>query len=109
VSQWKSPEWLELLKGKVLTIDVQYVVLDVDYNRGIKKYEVKMVKFDDCVEGKPVKGAMRTKRELAVVLSNCRSEPWFDGAMDALVKAQVPHISGGRVMIIGSRYVRVRR
>jgi hypothetical protein len=105
VSQWKSPEWLELLKAKVVPIDeVQYFVLDVDYNRGIKKYEVKMVKFDDCVEGKPIKGTVRVKRELAVVLSNCKSETWYNGDMDALVKAQLPavhHISGGRIMVAG--------
>jgi len=105
VSQWKSPEWLELLKGKAVPIDeVQYFVLDVDYERSIKKYMVKMVKFEDIVEGKPVKGAVRTKKELAVVLSNCKAEPWYDGAMDAIVKAQPVHVSGGRIMIAG-RYV----
>jgi len=105
-SQWKSPEWLELLKGKVLTIDeVQYFVLDVDYERSVKKYMVKMVRFDEILDAKPVKGAVRTKKELAVVLSNCRAEPWYDGEIDAVVKAQLPHVSGGRVMI-GNRYVR---
>jgi len=106
VSQWKSPEWLALLKSKVITIDeVQYVVLDVEYDKSLRKYVVKMVRFEDCVDSKPVKGAVRTKKELAVVLSNCKSEPWYDGAMDALTKAQVP--AGGRLMI-GGRYVRVR-
>jgi hypothetical protein len=108
VSLWKSPEWLELLKTKVITIDeVQYFVLDVDYERSIKKYMVKMVRFDDIVEGKPIKGTVRVKRELAVVLSNCKSETWFNGDMDALVKAQLPavhHISGGRILV-GGRYI----
>ena len=109
VSQWKSLHWNEFLKGKQVTIDeIRYVVLDVDYNKSLKKYEVKLVRLEDVVEGKVVKGAVRVKRELASVLLESKIEPWYDGDLDIYAKAHLP-VSGGRIrVLIGRRYIQMR-
>ena len=71
-----------------------------------------MVRFDDIVEGKVVKGAVRVKRELASVLSECNTEPWYDGDLDIYAKSHLS-VSGGRIgstigVLIGRRYIHMR-
>ena len=68
---------------------------------------MKLVRLEDVVDGKPIKGAVRVKRELASVLSECKTEPWYDGDLDAYFKAHTLPVSGGRVLI-GRRYIHMR-
>jgi len=116
--EWKSPDWTELLKGKVVASqDRRYLTLDVTYDRSKKRYDVKSVDFDETENGKPIKGARRIHTDLAYVLFCCRDEAWFTAELGEYYKTRLTEadmnvpavpVSGGRLVLVCGRFLRMR-